>query len=134
MRRAAWHFLALLLLAGSTGCLIWPFPTGGLLSGRGRIRPADTAPFRVGSTTREEVLLRLGEPDAVEGGGQLLVYRWTEARGFFALTGGGGQALVIPFPGHRQVRFHFDEKARLERVETGVPRPADPGDAPGVAD
>lgn len=130
MSRAASTTLALLLLAGSTGCLIWPFPTGDLLSGRGRIRREDTAPFRAGSTTREEVLLRLGEPDGVEQGGRILVYRWTEVRGFFA-AGGNGSAVVIPFPGHRQVRFEFDGDARLLRVDTTVPRPADPDEPSG---
>lgn len=108
---------ALLALAAQTGCLIWPFPTGQLLSGRGRVRPVDTAPLVVGRATRDDVLLRLGEPDRVQEGGRVLVYRWTEVRGYLVL-GGYGSAVAIPFPGHREIRLEFTQAGQLAKVET----------------
>lgn len=49
----------------------------------------------------------LGEPDEVLEGGAVLIYRWTEVRGFLLLAASGGQAVAIPFPGHRAVRLAF---------------------------
>ncbi|MFZ1376414.1 MAG: hypothetical protein WAS25_07460 [Geothrix sp.] len=129
MNRAAGLVLGTLALALQLGCLIWPFPTGELLSGRGRITPQYTAPLKVGQTTREDVLLRLGEPDEVLEGGRVLVYRWMEARGYFILAT-YGSGVAIPFRAHRAVRLEFGPDARLVRLgfEKGEPDPAaEPG-------
>ncbi len=124
MSRRVRFLLVALALASQFGCLIWPFPTGDLLSGRGRITKEYAAPLQVGVATREEVLLRLGEPDEVLEGGKVLIYRWTEARGFLAM-GGYGSGVLIPFPGHRAVRLEFGSDARLVRLEfqRGAPEP-----------
>jgi hypothetical protein len=108
--------LVSLALLGSTGCLIWPFPTGSILAGRGRVRQEDQTALVIGRTTREEVLLRLGEPDEVLHGGRVFIYRWTQDAGFFAM-GGGGSAVAIPFPSHRMLRLAFDSEARLARLD-----------------
>lgn len=122
-----------MVLLGTLGCLIWPFPTGDLLSGRGRIRPEDAATLSVGKTTREEVLLRLGEPDEVLNGGAIFIYQWTEARGFIAFGAQGG-AVAIPFPGHRRLWLEFDAESRLQQALWGkreAPRPL-PDPPPGI--
>lgn len=129
MSRVTRLLLGALLLSSQVACLIWPFPTGELLSGRGRITPQYAAPLQVGQSTREEVLLRLGEPDEVREGGKVFIYRWTEARGFLAIVG-YGSGLLVPFPGHRAVRLEFDGDGRLERLsfERGEPgSDAEPG-------
>jgi hypothetical protein len=127
MRRLAGPPLVALTLAASFGCVIWPFPTGQLLQGRGRITPEYAEPLKVGEATREEVLLRLGEPDEVLEGGKILIYRWTEVRGFFAVGSYGG-GVAIPFPGHRAVRLGFGSDARLVSLgfEQGAPPSPDP--------
>ncbi|HJV22851.1 MAG TPA: hypothetical protein VJ570_09140 [Holophagaceae bacterium] len=112
MRRLPATLGLLLVLLSSPSCLLWPFPTGGLLDGRGRITPRHTTPLVVGQATREEVLLRLGEPDGVAQGGRLLRYRWTEERGFLALVG-QGTALVIPFPRRCELQLAFGPDGRL---------------------
>jgi hypothetical protein len=80
----------------------------------------------VGVAAREDVLLRLGEPDEVLDGGKVLVYRWTETRGFLA-AGSYGGGVEVPFPGHRALRLEFGPDARLVRLafERGKP-PARP--------
>jgi len=125
MTRPGSLMLAALVLATQVGCLIWPFPTGNLIAGRGRITPQYAEPLKVGEATREDVLLRLGEPDEVLAGGRVLVYRWTEVRGFFA-AGSYGGGVEIPFPGHRAVRLEFGPDARLVRLgfERGAPGPS----------
>ena len=52
---------------------------------RQNVTPGTTATLRegVGVTTLEEVLLQLGEPDAVSEDGRLLTYRWTKIEGVF---------------------------------------------------
>jgi len=131
MKRLAGMVTASTALLVSTGCLIWPFPTGSLLSGRGRIQPDYTAPLEIGKATREDVLLRLGEPDVVLDNGAVYIYRWTEVRGFFALFG-QNNAVVIPFPGHRGLRLEFDAESRLRGVMFGLPegQEPDPGKIP----
>lgn len=109
------RLLGLVLLGSSLGCIIWPFPTGGLLAGRGRIEKDYAAPLEVGKSTREDVLLRLGEPDVALKGGYVFLYQWTEEMGFFAILSNSGSP-VIPFPGHRSVRLDFDAEGRLARV------------------
>lgn len=123
MRRPLGPCLGALVLSLQTGCLIWPFPTGDLLAGRGRITPQYISTLQAGVATREDVLLRLGEPDEVLEGGRVLVYRWTEARGFFAAAGGYGGGVAVPFPGHRALRLEFGPDARLVRLafERGKP-------------
>ncbi|WP_243287267.1 MULTISPECIES: hypothetical protein [Geothrix] len=125
MKRSRGLLLGFLALSLQTGCLIWPFPTGDLLAGRGRITPQYVSSLRVGASTREDVLLHLGEPDEVVDGGKILVYRWTEARGFIAVAGSYGGGVVAPFPGHRALRLEFGPDARLVRLafERGTPRP-----------
>jgi hypothetical protein len=110
--------LAAGILLGSTGCLIWPFPTGDLLSGRGRILPEYASPLELGQATREDVLLRLGEPDEVLAGGSVFIYQWTEASGIVVL-GGYTSAATIPIPGHRDLWLEFDAQGRLIRKTFG---------------
>ncbi|NWJ40931.1 MAG: hypothetical protein HXX12_08160 [Geothrix sp.] len=129
MRRPGAPLMGILALSLSLGCVIWPFPTGSLLAGRGRITRDYAAPLQVGVTTREDALLRLGEPDEVLEGGKVLIYRWTEVRGFFAAGGYGGAVVAIPFSGHRAVRLKFGVDGRLVHLgfERGAPAsPADP--------
>ncbi|HJV89721.1 MAG TPA: hypothetical protein VJ623_05395 [Holophagaceae bacterium] len=117
MRRTFVKALALgLALLASPGCLLWPFPTGILLEGRGRIPPGAASPLVVGRATCEEVLLRLGEPDAVTDGGRLLRYRWTEERGFLALVG-QSTGVVIPFPRRCELQLRFGADGRLDRAD-----------------
>ena len=132
MRQPLGLGLGALVLSLQTGCLVWPFPTGDLLAGRGRITPQYASSLRAGASTREDVLLHLGEPDEVLEGGRVLIYRWTETRGFFAVAGSYGGSVVAPFPGHRALRLEFGPDARLVRLafERGAPgkpvAPAEP--------
>ena len=115
MSRAGRALLGSLLLLPALGCLIWPAPTGDLLAGRGRIQRQYTAPLEVGKATLEDVVLRLGEPDEIQADGRVLLYRWTEMRGFLALIGMNA-SVVIPFPGPRKVRVCFGDDGKLTEV------------------
>lgn len=129
MRGSPGLLLGAVALSLQIGCLIWPFPTGDLLAGRGRITQKYAATLQVGVTTREDVLLRLGEPDEVQAGGKVLVYRWIEARGFVAV-GAYGSAVLVPFQGHRALRLEFGDDARLVRLAFEKGGPAPPAEPP----
>ena len=63
------------LLAG--GCLVVPIPTNRLGPySRNEIKPEVINELVVGQISREEVLLRLGEPDEASAGGARYRYHW----------------------------------------------------------
>ena len=112
-----------LLSAIFSGCAILPFPTKehGLTSGRGQILPEELASLEKGKTTREEVLLRYGEPSLVLNDQKILVYKW------MVLAGGYVWVVVIPpfggavgggdIPKEYVVTLEFDGEGRLVRFE-----------------
>lgn len=111
-RAAAALLAAALLLA--PGCIIVPTPEHGLLHGRGAITPADTAWVRVGATTREEVLLHFGEPEACLEGGRILCYRWSVAHGYY-LVGGYAVGYAGPIAKFYLLLFTFDDEGAVTR-------------------
>ncbi len=78
--------------------------------------------IQIGTTTREEVLLRLGAPDYFDDADELLfVYRTEFIRGYFSVlfltpfgVGGGHK---IPHRGEALVSISFDENGRVIHVE-----------------
>ena len=89
--RAVGFSLAAAGLISFAGCLIIPvdyYQTGS----RHNLNPQTEASLRVGETTKEEVLLLLGEPDLVSDDGQELGYAWTKVKAlvFIAAGSAGG--------------------------------------------
>ncbi|UCF68884.1 MAG: hypothetical protein JSV80_06240 [Acidobacteriota bacterium] len=76
----------------------------------------------VGTTSREELLWQLGEPDMVSADERFLVYRWLSISGHWLIGSGG-----VEMGDRRQdLLFEFDESGRLVRhgeVESLVTRP-----------
>src|SRR5262245_26137425 len=65
------------VLTTVTGCIVLPVPVNYHTHGsRKNLRAEDTPWLVHGQTTRQEVVLRLGEPDEIEDDGSRLVYRW----------------------------------------------------------
>lgn len=118
-------FLALASLSFH-GCVIIPTPEHGLASGRGQITEADTGSLEVGKTTREEVLLRFGEPSASLDDEKIFIYDWSVIIGYWGAAAyvavGGGN-----FTKRYQVTLEFDERGRLERHERTLRTATMPG-------
>ncbi len=102
--------LAGLAILGASGCV--PLPEHGLLAGRGKIEEADIAFLKAGVTTREEVVLRFGEPDIVLCDQQILAYSWTVSIGLYGARYSGGE-----IPRDHIFMLEFDAGGRLRRAE-----------------
>ncbi len=114
--------LACIFLAVFAGCIVIPIPTPehGLLEGRGEIAESDISFLKEGETTREEVVLRFGEPDLVLHDQRILVYHWEVVHGYvYVAVGGPGGAAgdEEPIPKTYLIMLEFDEKGRLKRFE-----------------
>jgi hypothetical protein len=117
----------------AAGCAIWiEEPSRG--DTRGVIDNRDLRPFLIGVTTREDVLLALGEPDLQSEDGSTLIYWWYQDRAFCLLPpppfhfGMSGMriSLCIKFDGVGKVVRHkfvgsidgsrpFQEKENLDK-------------------
>lgn len=118
-------FIAILVSALGSGCVIIPTTEHVPVVGptRGLIDQETLESIRVGVTTREEVLLRLGEPDVVMRNERLFAYHWVTNTGYViggggatgSITGGGGVGAI------RQKRYlalvEFDEQGIVKRHE-----------------
>jgi len=109
-------FPVAIVLCALAGCVVIPTPEHGLLDGRGEIDESDIEFLEEGKTTREEVLLRFGEPDEVEHDNRTLLYHWQVICGYY-VVGGGYQADGGPIPRHYKLMLEFDEEGRLKRFE-----------------
>ncbi len=76
------------------------------------VREVDQAALVEGQTTREEVLLRLGEPDDFQASGSVFIYRWTVGRGVWASAGAGGGVIERT----HLLRMEFDASGHLVRL------------------
>lgn len=91
------------------GCI--PLPEHGLLAGRGKVDEADIAFLKIGVTTREDVVLRFGEPDIILFEQRILAYYWTVSVGVFA-----GQYTAGDIPRDHIFMLEFDEEGLLNRA------------------
>ena len=101
-----------LALVSANGCMIIPTPESGLLAGRGKIEEADIAFLKVGVTTRENVLLRFGEPDAVLHDQRILAYYWAVSVGYIIVYNAGGE-----IPKYYLFILEFDDAGLLKQAE-----------------
>ena len=115
--RRCFPFLACIFLIVLVGCFGAAIPTPvHLVEGRGKIDESDIAFLTLSKTTREEVLLRFGEPDLVLDDQRILIYHWKLSYGYwFIAIGGTGDA--GPIPKDYLFMLEFDEKGRLKRFE-----------------
>jgi hypothetical protein len=90
------------------GCVIIPTPEHG---GPERMALLEKEPFAFfvpAKTTREEVLLKLGEPDFAKRKGQIFVYYWEMIAGYWGLFG-GYTGVIGAIPRKHLFGVEFDE-------------------------
>src|SRR5262245_16576045 len=111
--------MALMALTGLalSGCLIIPTPTHG---GVGVIPEETIGSFELGTTTRADVLLRVGDPAKRLQGDRSCVYEWERIHAYpiaYALF--GGAVVDINRPHYRGLEFTPED--RVKRVKTLAP-------------
>ena len=113
-------FLACVILIVFAGCAIIPTPEHGLIEGRGKINKSDITFLTVGKTTKEDVLLRFGEPDMVLHDQRIMIYHWKVINGYWIVAGPcPGCGDLGPISKDYSVMLEFDEQGRLKRFERG---------------
>jgi len=108
--------LAFIVLGAFTGCMIIPTPEHALLEGRGKIDDSDLAFLGKDKTSREEVVLRFGEPDLTLEHDRILVYHWIVSQGYW-FVGAGYSGQGGPIPKVYIFMLEFDEQGFLKRFE-----------------
>ncbi|MBI3854301.1 MAG: hypothetical protein HY293_01275 [Planctomycetes bacterium] len=98
-----------------TGCLIIPTPGWRVPSHRYNSSPVQDITIETCSTTREDVLLALGEPDwsTPYGGAFLYVGAFIDALFILASS---QSAVVIPIGHYTELLVEFAEDGRVSRV------------------
>ena len=107
-------FISTLLLV-LTGCIAIPTPEHALLAGHGKITNKDLATLKVATTTREDVLLSLGEPDAISPDESIMAYWWRVIGGYFCVASPFYGGFAGPFFKDYLLMFEFDPQSRLTR-------------------
>lgn len=108
-------FFALLLFLFFSACIVIPTPEHRI---QGRV-PCDSekTTFMVRDTTsKEEVLLNLGEPDLVLNHERIFVYRWEMVAAYFAV-GGYGAGAAGPIQRTNFLIIEFDDRDKVSRHE-----------------
>ncbi len=111
--------LLIAALSAIQGCVVIPTPkVGNYPDSRENVDEHTPGRFRVGVTTREEVLLTLGEADYISPDEEVISYGWNKLAAVVFLmpvgwTGGGG-----PVPGRsRFLVFSFDKAGVLRSCQ-----------------
>ena len=111
--------VALLLLLGTAGCLIIPVPHSDSGYARTNVVAHASDQFVPGRTTREEVIVALGEPDAVSRDESQLAYRSEKVVAWWIIAGGYNATGGTIYKNHFYI-FEFDPSGRFQTVrETG---------------
>lgn len=115
--------LALILALGATGCLIIPTPHSDSGYARTNVNQHAQEQFVPGKTTREDVIVALGEPDAVSLDERQLAYRSEKVVALWIFVAAGGYNATATGGDIYKQRFYvfqFDSQGRFQSVkETG---------------
>lgn len=99
------------------GCVAWGWSHLDKDSPRSEVDNQTLQSFIVGSTTIEDVLLKLGEPQDHYDTPTVFLYRWIWVKGFFwfgamGVSGGGGSSGVTT---EYTLHILFDEQNKIAR-------------------
>jgi hypothetical protein len=108
--------LAAALAAGTSGCLVIPTPEFDTGQARANINRHTPKQLEPGKTTRAEVVMALGEPDAVSPDESKLAYRSEKVCGLWFI-GGYGAAAGGPITRDRYLVAEFDALSVLQKAE-----------------
>ena len=107
--------LTLLLILFSSACMVIPTPEH-RIGGRVPCDEEKTTFIMKETTSKEEVLLKLGEPDLVLNRERIFVYRWEMVAAYFVVGGYGGGA-IGPIQRPHFLIIEFNDKNIISRHE-----------------
>lgn len=114
-------------LISQAGCVWLPIPTAERKVLAGKPVAEEQLAFIVpNTTTRSEVVARLGNPDVIWEDARLFAYNWEMRQGILVWAVGAyysGAAGVADIPRHYMLLIQFDDQDRVQRFERAV-RPA----------
>ena len=85
-----------------------------------RIDDATRARIEVGTTTREEVLLALGLPEATERGGRSFFYRWERSTAFAIIPVPAPQLMIYGHASIEHLRVEFGASGVVSNIVEGA--------------
>ena len=99
-----------------SNCMYIPTPTHSLTSTHGVVPNEIIASIKIGNTTREELVLKIGAPDRLYAGERFFVYEWTASEGVVAVGYGysGGAAEVVR---NHYLALEFDQRNKVVRYK-----------------
>lgn len=108
-------YLIILLLLFSS-CIIIPLPAH-KIKGNVFIAPETIIFLKPGTTLREEVLLKLGDPDGVALQQRIFIYHWTVSKGIVGVTGGYTYGAVTDITQERFFLISFNQDNTVKKFE-----------------
>ena len=92
-------------------CIYVPVPASDLRSVLGVIPNETIKSLKVGETTREDLLILVGDPDELYEHERFFIYQWEILEGVFVVPGGGDAVYKVHY-----LCVEFDEKNRIKRL------------------
>ena len=96
--------------AGLPRCAVVPVVPYYAEGSRRNVGPEPPSSVRVGTSTKDDLFLTLGEPDFVSEDGRRLGYAWTKVSAIWLSVGGAGGGVGGEISNARVLEFTFDER------------------------
>ncbi len=103
----------IMILLFNSGCVIVPLPSHDLTSIKGVINEKLIKSLKPGETTREDLLLLVGAPDAQYEQDRYFIYQWEVTEGVIGAPGLGGDIELVVIAHYFCVEF--DENNLIKR-------------------
>ncbi len=110
------QWVALVLVSATTGCLVLPTPAFHSGSARENLHRRSLEPLQTNQSTRADVILTLGEPDAVSPDEHQLVYRMERIRALW-FVGAGYTGIGGVFTRDEYRTFTFNAAGILQTID-----------------
>ncbi|HEY8658145.1 MAG TPA: hypothetical protein VIL78_03865 [Hanamia sp.] len=108
-------YVVTILILLFSSCIIIPLPAH-RTEGRVFIKPEMIQFIHIDSTLREEVLLKLGDPDGVALRQQVFIYQWTVSKGIAGI-GGAYSAAVADITQKQFFLVSFNPNHTVHKME-----------------
>ncbi|MBN2514111.1 MAG: hypothetical protein JXB18_14325 [Sedimentisphaerales bacterium] len=110
--------LPVVLIVCVSSCIVIPTPSFDSGNARDNIKKETPFQFDLGKTTRADIILVLGEPDAVSPDELMLVYRSEKIRGIYFVGGAGYTGAAGAIMKDLYLVAEFDAHGLLQRLKT----------------